>query len=246
MLKIKGLIKKFDNLLAVNGVSLNCKKGETLAVLGPSGCGKTTLLRLIAGFEKPDEGEILINGELVSQPNKVVAPNQRHLNMIFQDLALWPHMTVERNIEFSLNSKIMDKFERKNRVKEILKKVYLNGYEKRYPGKLSSGEQQRVALARSLVVEPKLLLMDEPLSSLDSILKRQLLKLTISLKDQLGLTMVYVTHNQEEAISIADRIAIMNYGQIEQIGTLQEMRCNPASKLVEDFLNIQTNTRSSG
>lgn len=240
MLKIKELTKKFDSLVAVNRVSLDCKKGETLTVLGPSGCGKTTLLRLVAGFEKPDQGEILLNGEVVSQPNKIIAPNKRDLGMIFQDLALWPHMTVEQNIEFSLRSKKMNKTERKKEVKEILGKINLEGFEKRYPNKLSGGEQQRVALARSLVSKPKLLLMDEPLSSLDSILKGELIQLLTSLKDQLELTMVYVTHDQEEAKSVADRIAVMNCGRIEQVGTLEEIRSDPTNKLVKDFLNIHT------
>ncbi|MFH1220208.1 MAG: ABC transporter ATP-binding protein [Candidatus Eisenbacteria bacterium] len=244
MLTIRNLTKRFDRTLVVDNVSLSCEKGETLAVLGPSGCGKTTLLRLIAGFERPDEGEILINGEVASTPDEIMPPSKRHLGMIFQDLALWPHMTVRENVEFGLTGNSAGRAQNAHKVTDILNKIGLADFEQCYPGQLSGGERQRVALARSLAAEPRVLLLDEPLSNLDSLLKAQMIRLIIDLRGDLTLTMIYVTHNLDEALDIAHRIAIMNQGRVEQVGSFEEMKVNPATKLVADFLRAVRNRGS--
>ncbi len=235
MISLKNLTKRYDAVIAVDGISLRVSQGEHLSLLGPSGCGKTTVLRLIAGFEKPDSGEVLINGETVSAPGKIIPPHKRRIGMVFQDLALWPHMTVRRNIEFGL-TKDLSRKERKEKVERVLSLVNLNRHLNYYPHQLSGGEQQRVALARTLILEPKILLLDEPLSSLDPQLKEELEKVITALQKKLNISTIYVTHNQDEALSLADRIAIMRRGCIEQIGTLEELRRRPKSDFVKAFI----------
>jgi ABC-type Fe3+/spermidine/putrescine transport system ATPase subunit len=194
-------------------VSLEIKEKERIVIFGPSGCGKTTLLRLIAGFIAPDTGTVFIGGELVAKDGSIIKePQERDLGMVFQDLALWPHLSVEGNIAFGLKAKGISKGERKKRMKAILALVDLAGYEDRKPSQLSGGQQQRVALARALVLEPKILLMDEPLSGLDTALNIRLRKEILRLQQELGFTLVYVTHNEEEASDIATRLVRMNPG----------------------------------
>jgi iron(III) transport system ATP-binding protein len=224
MVSINDLSKKYGKFPAITDVSLAIAENETLAVLGPSGCGKTTLLRLIAGLETPDQGEILLAGDVMSSPAKVVAPYKRSIGMVFQDLALWPHMTVAQHIDFAL-SKTGSRGERKEFVAEILARIRLQKPE-RYPRELSGGEQQRLAIGRALAGRPKLLLMDEPLSSLDPQLKEELLlelRLLIGLGD---VTTIYVTHQWREAMALADRIAVMAAGRIVRMGPKEEFAAN--------------------
>jgi ABC-type Fe3+/spermidine/putrescine transport system ATPase subunit len=235
LIDIRNLTKKYDSIIAVDNITLRVLKGEHLCLLGPSGCGKTTLLRLIAGFDKPDSGKIIINEKVVSFQNKLTPPHERKIGMVFQDLALWPHMTVRENINFGL-SKGLSKKEKFEKIKEVLNLVNLNAHLNYYPHQLSGGEQQRVALARTLIIEPKILLFDEPLSSLDFHLKKEIERVITELQKKLNITTIYVTHNQDEAIAMADRIAIMNRGCIEQIGTLEELRKKPRTEFVKNFI----------
>lgn len=209
-LKVKNISKRLGNHLAVDGVSFKIAKGERLALLGPSGCGKTTTLRLVAGFETLDRGEIWINGHMVSSPEKSVLPHKRSLSMVFQDLALWPHMTVWENMNFAMGTKKSFK-----KIEDMLKLVSLEHHRNSYPAGLSGGEKQRLALARALVKESGILLLDEPFSSLDPVLKRKLLEQTRNIIS--GITTIYVTHDWPEAVFIADWIATMKAGQIDQI-----------------------------
>jgi ABC-type sugar transport system ATPase subunit len=236
LIELKNIIKSFARIVAVEDVSFKVEKGEHLAILGPSGCGKTTLLRLIAGLEVPDSGEILIDGKVVSTPYRMVAPNKRKIGMVFQDLALWPHMKVRENIGFGLESQGLSKRQREAKIKEVLSLVSLTRHIDCYPSSLSGGEQQRVALARALVLEPKILLMDEPLSDLDLRLKEELQKVIVKLQQRLRVTTIYVTHNQEEAFSMADRIVVMSKGKIEQIGTTEDLYNNPQTDFVKRFM----------
>ena len=235
MINIKALTKKYNSLIAVDNMTLQVLEGEHLCLLGPSGCGKTTLLRLIAGFEEPDSGEIIINGRTVSAPGKIIPSHQRKLGMVFQDLALWPHMTVRENIEFGIKKDLSRK-ERMQKIDKVLNLVSLNRHLNFYPNELSGGEKQRVALARTLILEPEILLMDEPLSSLDFQLKEELEKVIIELQKRLNITTVYVTHDQNEAIAMADRIAIMSKGRVEQIGTMEELSKKPKTDFVKAFI----------
>ncbi len=217
VLELDSVSKYYGNVKALDCVSLEIEKGERLVLLGPSGCGKTTILRLIAGFMAPDEGLIRMDGEIVSANGKIlVPPEDRMTGMVFQDLALWPHMTVRGNIEFGLKAKGFDKKEREARVKHMLELVGLEDMGERKPGELSGGQQQRAALARALVLEPRLLLMDEPLSSLDPDLNRRLRRELLELHKRLGFTMVYVTHDHGEAEEIATRTVTMSHGRIEK------------------------------
>jgi iron(III) transport system ATP-binding protein len=223
---------KMESTVAVKDFSLTVEKGELVTLLGPSGCGKTTTLRMIAGFEVPTSGRIILEGKDVTN----VPPNKRDISMMFQSYALFPHMTVRENIEFGLKIKRMPKKEIKQKVEPLIKLVGLKGMEDRRPDQISGGQQQRIALVRSLVMEPAVLLFDEPLSNLDAKL-RETMRLEIRrIQKKLNITSVYVTHDQVEAMSISDRIVVMNYGEIMQIGTPKEIYSHPKNKFVADFI----------
>ena len=224
--------KRFGDVVAVDGVSLEIDRGEFFALLGPSGCGKSTLLRLLAGFETPDTGRIEIDGRDMS----AVPPYRRPVNMMFQSYALFPHMTVAQNIAFGLNQEGLPRAEVATRVREGMALVQLSGMEKRKPHQLSGGQRQRVALARSLVKRPRLLLLDEPLGALDKKLRDRTQFELVNIQEQTGITFVIVTHDQEEAMTVADRLAIMKDGRIEQMGTPAEVYEFPRSRYVADFI----------
>lgn len=230
--KVSSLTKKFGNFTAVNDVSLEIRGGELITFLGPSGSGKTTLLLLIAGFHKQTGGEIYIG----DQPMALVPPNKRNIGMVFQSYALFPHMTVVNNIAYSLKVRGIKKTEIEEKVMSALQLVKLSEFGNRYPAQLSGGQQQRVALARALVYDPSVVLMDEPLGALDKKL-RDYMQLEIKrIQENLEMTMIYVTHDQEEALTISDRIAVMNHGQIAQLDTPEELYSNPNSTFVADFI----------
>ncbi len=235
-ISIKGLTRTFGEVRAVAGVDLEIYEGEFLTLLGPSGSGKTTVLRMIAGFEKPDAGVILLGGKDVAQ----LPPYDRDVNTVFQDYALFPHMDVLSNIEYGLRVKGVGKSERRERALEALKQVRLEGYENRKPSQLSGGQRQRVALARALVNRPAVLLLDEPLGALDLKLREQMQLELKELQREVGITFIFVTHDQEEALTMSDRIAVFNHGRIEQLGTPREIYENPASSFVSEFVG-QTN-----
>jgi len=229
---LEDVTKSFGNVKAVDGVSLNVNEGELFFLLGPSGCGKTTTLRLIAGFYKPEKGKILFNGKIMND----VPPNKRNVGMVFQNYALWPHMTVYDNITYGLKVRGVPTNLRVKKAKEVLRIVKMEKYATRYPNQLSGGQQQRIALARALVIEPDVLLLDEPLSNLDAKLRLETREEIRRIQKELRITTIYVTHDQSEALSMADRIAIMNEGRIEQIGTPREIYNNPANKFVAGFI----------
>ena len=239
MITIDNLSKKYGKVEALHGVTLKITLNEILAVVGPSGCGKTTLLRLIAGLEKPDGGRIQIDNREVSSQAKVLEPHKRGLSMIFQDLALWPHMRVREHITFVLKKEKLTRDVVESRIDEILRDVNLNGYDNRYPHELSGGEKQRLAIARALAPHPKYLLMDEPFSNLDSILKEELQEVVIKLKNNHQMGIIYVTHNVDEAFMLADRIAIMNRGMIEQADDKDKVVKNPKNDFVRRLLKIR-------
>lgn len=217
---------------AVDDINLQIDAGELITLLGPSGCGKTTILRMIAGFETPTEGQVLIDKQDIT----AVAANKRNIGFVFQNYALFPHMTVFDNIAYGLKIRKLPTSEIAKRVAEVLEMVSLNGIEDRFPNQLSGGEQQRVALARVLVINPQVLLMDEPLSNLDAKLRIYMRSEIRTLQKRLGITCIYVTHDQKEALAIADRIAVLNEGKVEQIATPFELYTNPASLFVADFI----------
>ncbi len=226
------LVKKFERVNAVDGVSLDIRSGEFLTLLGPSGSGKTTTLMMIAGFEMPSSGDIAIDGKsVVAMP-----PYRRNIGMVFQNYALFPHLTVEENIGFPLKQRGVAKAERSRLVGEALELVHLPGYGGRYPRQLSGGQQQRVALARAIVFKPRLLLMDEPLGALDKQLRENLQLEMRRLHADLGITFVYVTHDQEEALTMSDRIAVMNDGKVAQIGRPEDLYDRPTSRFVAGFI----------
>ena len=231
-IRYDGVTKRYGDLTAVDDVSFEVADGELLALLGPSGSGKTTTLRMLAGFENPTEGTISLAGEDVTY----VPTHKRDTGMVFQDYALFPHMTVGENIEFGLKRKGFSGNEIGDRISEVLEMVDLGGFEDRKPEHLSGGQQQRVATARAIAIEPEVLLMDEPLGALDKKLRDQLEVELTELQAELGITTLYVTHNQEEALTIADRIAVMNEGQIEQIAPPMEIYEEPATEFVADFI----------
>jgi len=215
MIKIEDIYKSYGGLPALRGVDLEINRGERLVVLGPSGCGKTTLLRLIAGFIVPDRGRIWLDGLLVAEGGRLlVEPEKRKIGMVFQDLALWPHMTVFRNLEFGLKARRIPGPKRKARILNMLKKVQMMDFAARFPNELSGGQQQRVALARALILEPKVLLMDEPLSNLDYDLNRLLREEILRLQEELRITILYVTHDLNEALFLGTRIVVMERGEI--------------------------------
>jgi spermidine/putrescine ABC transporter ATP-binding subunit len=219
-------------VIAVDGVSLDIEAGEFITLLGPSGSGKTTTLMMIAGFEIPTGGEIYIDGE----PIVAVPPYRRNIGMVFQNYALFPHMTVEENIAFPLKQRRVDRSEIARRVDQTLEMVKLPGYGKRYPRQLSGGQQQRIAVARAIVFNPRVLLMDEPLGALDKKLREELQIEIKRLHQELGMTFIYVTHDQEEALVMSDRIAVMNKGQIEQLGSPEDLYDRPTSRFVASFI----------
>lgn len=231
-IQLVGLSKRFGPYLAVDNINLDIPGGEFFSILGPSGCGKTTTLRMIAGFERPSAGRILLNGENVEQ----FPPNKRPVNTVFQNYALFPHLNVFDNVAFGLRRARLDKEEVNRRAAEALELVMLTGLEKRRPYELSGGQQQRVALARALVLKPAGLLLDEPLGALDAKLRRQLQIELKALQEQVGITFIYVTHDQDEALTMSDRIAVMNVGHVEQAGSPQEIYEAPETVFVADFL----------
>jgi len=230
--ELVNVTKHFGDVTAVDNVSLKIEDGEFFSLLGPSGCGKTTTLRMIAGFETPTEGEIYIQGKLMG----LTPPFQRNTNMVFQDYALFPHMSVAGNIGFGLEMKKVPKEEIARRVEEALELVRLPGLGKRRPDQLSGGQQQRVALARALINRPGVLLLDEPLGSLDLKLRKEMQLELKDLQHRVGITFVYVTHDQEEALTMSDRIAVMDQGRTLQVGTPTEIYERPASRFVADFI----------
>jgi spermidine/putrescine transport system ATP-binding protein len=231
-ISLEGVTKRFGGHDAVSDVSVEIADGEFFSLLGPSGCGKTTTLRMIAGFETPDSGRIVLLGEDVTN----VFANRRPLNMVFQQYALFPHMSIYDNVAFGLRVKGVPRSEHKQRITDMLAVVALDGYEKRKPRELSGGQQQRVALARALVNRPAALLLDEPLGALDVKLRRHMQRELKRIQSELGTTFVYVTHDQEEALAMSDRIAVMNLGRIEQIGAPREIYEQPDSAFVADFI----------
>lgn len=218
MIQVQCLAKGFGRVQALDGLSLGLERGETLVVLGPSGCGKTTLLRLIAGLERPDAGEILIDGKRVSSPGCLVDPHRRGLSMIFQDLALWPHLSAFEHVAFGLRGRGRSRESLRALVIEALRQVSLQDHLERYPHQLSGGERQRLAIARALAGSPQHLLMDEPFSSLDPLLKRRMMDLLVDLRSRLGLGVLYVTHQLDEALALGDRILLMGEGRV--VGSL--------------------------
>lgn len=230
--ELRNVVKKFDQVLAVDHVTLSIPHGEFFSLLGPSGCGKTTTLRMIAGFEMPTEGQVLINGE----PQGYLPPFKRPVNTVFQHYALFPHMTVYQNVAFGLEMQKVPKAEIKRRVAEALEMVHLKGMDNRHPKQLSGGQQQRVALARALVNRPKVLLLDEPLGALDLKLRKAMQVELKTLQDQVGITFIYVTHDQEEALVMSDRIAVMNQGKVHQVGIPEEIYETPTNHFVADFI----------
>lgn len=239
-LEIRSLTKRFGQATALAQLDVSVQQGHVLALLGPSGCGKTTLLRCIAGLLPVDGGDILIQGECVASQAHSLPPEQRRLGMVFQDYALWPHMTVAENLDFPLAMQGLGKAERRQRIHWALEMVGLAAMATRQPGTLSGGQQQRIALARAIVARPRLLLMDEPLSNLDKGLREQLALEIRSLIDELGLTAVFVTHDQHEAYALADRVAVMQDGRIAQLATPEQLFRAPASADIARFLDAGT------
>jgi putrescine transport system ATP-binding protein len=232
IIQIRNVTKRFGKVAAVDNVSLDIMAGEFFVLLGPSGCGKTTLLRMIAGFEVPTEGQILIDGQDMSR----VPPNKRPVNMVFQSYAVFPHMSVADNVAYGLKIAGVGRGEREDRVKEALDLVKLAGFEDRMPDQMSGGQRQRVALARSLVMRPKVLLLDEPLSALDAKLRAQMQFELSELQEKVGITFVTVTHDQDEALSMACRIAVVNKGEIAQLAAPSDLYEYPANRFVADFV----------
>lgn len=235
LLEVKNIEKSFEkDVPVVQKASFSVHENEIFALLGPSGCGKTTTLRLISGFEKPDSGEIILEGDLLSSTKKHVAPQKRGIGFVFQDYALFPHMTALQNVAFGL--KDLPKFKRNVFAEEVLCRTGMGDFKHRSPAELSGGQQQRVALARAIAPEPKLVLLDEPFSNLDAMLRDVTRKEVRAIIKKAGMSAVLVTHDQEEALSFADRIGVMNNGKIEQIGTPEEVYYKPRTKFVAQFL----------
>ncbi len=234
--ELRGLTKRFGSLAVVDDVSLRIDHGQLVCLLGPSGCGKTTTLRLIAGFLEPTLGEIHVGDRMVSSSVRTLPPEQRKMSMIFQSYALWPHMTVAENIVYGLRLRKLDRATIAKKLEIILKATKLELLAQRYPGELSGGQQQRVALARALIVEPETLLLDEPLSNLDANLREEMRFEIRRLHDEYRYTTVYVTHDQSEAMTTADLIAVMNAGKIDQLGTPEDIYDRPQSEFVARFI----------
>jgi putative spermidine/putrescine transport system ATP-binding protein len=232
--RLVGLRKRYGDVTAVDGIDLEIGRGEFFTMLGPSGSGKTTTLRVIAGFERPDEGTVELRGQDVSR----LPPYARNVNTVFQDYALFPHMTVQENVEYGLRVKKVPRAERRRRAEEVLALVRLEGFGNRKPAQLSGGQRQRVALARALVNRPQALLLDEPLGALDLKLRQQLQVELKRIQRELEITFVYVTHDQEEALTMSDRLAVFNEGKIEQVGAPAEVYERPASEFIAGFVGV--------
>ena len=231
-IKLENVTKRFDNVLALDRINLEIDAGEFFFLLGPSGCGKTTLLRILAGFEQLESGRVLFDERDVTS----VPPHERNTGMVFQNYALWPHMTVWKNVEYGLTMRNMPQHERDQKVKRALEMVQMSGYAQRSPNQLSGGQQQRVALARALVIEPGVVLLDEPLSNLDARLRLEMREQLQDLHRALDVTMVYVTHDQKEALAMGARIAVMQMGKVAQTGTPREVYMQPLTRFVADFI----------
>ncbi len=232
VIRVEGVTKRYGAVTALEAVSLEVQRGEFLTLLGPSGSGKTTLLRVIAGLERPDQGRVYLSGEDVTD----VPPYRRRVHTVFQQYVLFPHLNVYKNIAFGLEQKRLPRREIERRVRNVLDLVRLSGYERRWPQELSGGEQQRVALARALVLEPEALLLDEPLAALDGQLRKEMQRELKRLQREVGISFLLVTHDQEEAMRLSDRIAVIAHGRIEQIGTPREVYENPETAFVATFL----------
>src|SRR6266436_516349 len=240
-ISIRGLSKSFgekSEVAAVSDIDIEIKDNSFVTLLGPSGCGKTTTLRLIAGYIVPDAGTIEIAGRVLSSPSGIVSPEARHMGMVFQNYAIWPHKTVFENVVFGLKIRKVAAAEAKKKVTEALALVNLSGLEARYPNELSGGQQQRVALARSLVVEPDILLLDEPLSNLDAKLRERMRTELKELQRRTGITFVYVTHDQAEALALSDQIAVISAGHVQQYGTPFEVYARAANRMVAEFMGL--------
>ncbi len=235
-LELCGLTKRYGALTSVDAIDLAVERGEFICLLGPSGCGKTTTLRMLAGFLAPDAGEIRVGGTVISSPHAVVPPERRNMGMIFQSYAVWPHMTVRENVGYGLKMQSMPAAQRESRTDTLLGATRLAEQADRYPAELSGGQQQRVALARALAPNPGILLLDEPLSNLDANLRGEMRFEIRRLHDEYRNTSIYVTHDQVEAMTMADRIVVMNGGRIEQIGTPEDVYDRPASRFVARFI----------
>ena len=242
VLELKNINKYFGNSHVIKNVNMNIPKGAFVTFLGPSGCGKTTLLRMIAGFYEPDEGEILLNGRNIEK----IPPYGRNTAMVFQEYALFPHMSVFENVSYGLDVKGVKKDEIKARVTEALELMQLQGMENRYPNQMSGGQQQRVAVARALVMNPEALLLDEPLSNLDAKLRESVRVELRQIQQKMGLTTIYVTHDQSEALSMSDMIVVMRKGVIHQIGTAHEIYFNPNTTFVADFIGTTNLLKVTG
>lgn len=240
LLRIEGLTKRFvpTEPAAVDGLELTVDKGEILALLGPSGCGKTTTLRLIAGFEVPDSGMVVLGGKALTGGGIFVPPERRGVGIVFQDYALFPHLTVEQNVAFGLRR--LEAARKRERTREIIETVGLRSFSKRYPHELSGGQAQRVALARALAPRPAILLLDEPLVSLDAPLKDEMIFELKEIQRHLGVTTLYITHDQAEAMAVADRLAVMREGRLEQVGSPEAVYRHPRSRFVASFLGKVT------
>ena len=232
ILQLEDIHKRFGDTQVLNGIDLQVRQGEFITLLGSSGCGKTTTLRIIAGLETPDEGRVLLEGKDMARTE----PNKRDVNTVFQNYALFPHMNVEQNVGYALKIRRRDKEEIRSEVKRMLELVQLEGYEKRMPSELSGGQRQRVAIARAVINQPKLLLLDEPLGALDLQLRRQMQQELKRLQKKLGLTFIYITHDQEEALNMSDRIAVMKDGRFQQVGTPGEVYDSPRTAYVAQFV----------
>ena len=231
-LELRDVRKRFGRVTAVDGLSFTATKGEFISFLGPSGCGKTTALRLVAGYEQPDEGEILLRGRSLSG----IPPYRRNVGMVFQNYALFPHLSVAENIAFGLKERRLRRDEIARKVSEIVRMVHLEGLDDRYPNQLSGGQQQRVALARALVIEPEILLLDEPLSNLDAKLREEMRLEIKQLQSSLGITTVFVTHDQHEALTLSQRVVLMADGRVKQIGTPEDVYRSPRTRFTFEFL----------
>ena len=238
IIEVRDLVKTFGTVKALDGIGFTIGKGEVFTLLGPSGCGKSTTLRIIAGLETADDGEVLLSGRTILSASRRIdlAPEKRNMGMVFQSYAIWPHMTVAENVAYPLKLRRLPRAEIRTRVANALKLVDLEAQTDRDAPKLSGGQQQRVALARALVYEPDVLLLDEPLSNLDVKLREQMRFELKVMQERLGLTLIYVTHDQAEALSLSDRIALMSQGRVEQIGAPDELYERPATEFVRDFL----------
>jgi putative spermidine/putrescine transport system ATP-binding protein len=234
MVEFTGVSKSFGQVTAARDVNLTVRDGELLAILGPSGCGKTTLLRIAGGYELPDSGAVWIGGIDMT----LAAPERRNVGMVFQNYALFPHMTVLENVEFGLRMRGMGRSERRDRAEAMLELAGIRSEGSRRPAELSGGQQQRVALARALVIEPSVLLLDEPLANLDRNIRIRLRGELRAIQQRLGIATILVTHDQDEAAALAGRIAVMNEGRIEQVGTNDELRASPSNGFVADFLGL--------